>query len=159
MKLVTVSQDQLREAILFAVTHHVDKGLRIEQRRARYMLHYDGELNAIVDKYLAHAVSEEPMKAFNKNGQQKMLTSDLLPKDIRDYEYFDIHGVEFKAEARGEARDDDDEPLFRHAVLPKGWTRKPGKDTEHVYLTDEEGTIHGVIYYDANHKTARLSMY
>lgn len=83
------------------------------------------------------------IEAMEAEGQRALVTSDVLPVEMRPgRKEFEALGFVF-----GEAVNDD--PLFLHATLPEGWTRKPSDHSMWSYLVDELGQERVAIFYKA----------
>lgn len=85
-------------------------------------------------------------------GQQQLVNSDRLPVDTdgQDQAFIDL-GFTF-----GEP--DADDPLFRPATLPEGWTRRASDHDMWSYLVDETGTDRVSIFYKAAFYDRRAHM-
>jgi hypothetical protein len=77
-------------------------------------------------------------------GQAFLVASDWLPADLDETEAdYQALGIELGGPVA-------DEPLFRHARLPPGWSRAPSPDTPYwTYLLDEQGEQRVAIFYKA----------
>lgn len=73
-------------------------------------------------------------------GQQQLLHSDRLPTEA--------HG-DFEALGFTFGEPDPDDPLFRPATLPAGWTREGSDHAMGSYLLDERGVRRVSVFYKA----------
>lgn len=100
---------------------------------------WDGD--AAVTRYI------EEMEAA---GQQQLLHSDRLPTNA--------HG-DFEALGFTFGDPDPNDPLFRPATLPAGWTREGSDHAMHSYLLDERGIRRVDVFYKAAFYDRRADMY
>jgi hypothetical protein len=78
------------------------------------------------------------------NGQADMLACDVLPTRLGGATDEDLTELGF---VLGDVVDDD--PLFRYATIPPGWTRAPAEGLCGSYVVDEHGRRRLMIFYKA----------
>lgn len=93
------------------------------------------------------------VEEFEEAGQSQLLASNLIPTRMYGCTDEDLTELGF---ALGEVVDGD--PLFRHAVLPAGWCRRPEQDSRGSYLVDEHGRDRASITYKAAPYDRKASM-
>lgn len=90
---------------------------------------------------------------LEETGQQQLLASDVIPTELHGCTEQDLAaiGIELGDEVDGD-------PLFRHAALPDGWTRRPEADPRGSYLVDADGRDRFAIFYKAAPYDRRADM-
>lgn len=85
--------------------------------------------------------TDATIEAMEADGQRQLVTSDLLPVDC-DTPTFEAAGFTF-----GDPVDDD--PLFRTATLPPGWTRHAADHLMWDHIHDQHGRHRVAIFRKA----------
>lgn len=85
-----------------------------------------------------------PVEELESAGQRQLLASDVIPTRLFGCSEEDLVELGFEL---GPTVDDD--PLFRHAALPYGWSRRPENQARGSYLVDERGRDRFSIFYKA----------
>ena len=94
------------------------------------------------------------IEAMESEGQQELVKDDTLPSTMNAEcrTALEKAGVVFKEAVA-------DDPLFLHAVLPKGW-RKVGTDHDMwSRLVDDQGNIRARIFYKAAFYDRKAKLY
>lgn len=99
------------------------------------LLHYLGMQDAGQTDYIL---------GMEAAGQRQLVNSDRLPVRILGATLADFEALGFTF---GEPEPDD--PLFRAATLPAGWTRRGSDHAMWSYIDDETGTPRVAIFYKA----------
>lgn len=92
--------------------------------------------------------------ASERAGQQELIQSSVLPVEmsIECRRVLEAHGVRFGDGVEGD-------PLFVHATLPAGWTKRGTDHNMHSVLLDEQGRVRAGIFYKAAFYDRRASMH
>lgn len=79
------------------------------------------------------------------NGQKQLVHSDRLPSRV-------LHGTDADFEAMGLSfgEPDPQDPLFRPASLPGGWSKQPTDHYMWSTIVDDEGRERGRVFYKAD---------
>lgn len=105
------------------------------------------------------------IEGMEQSGQQQFLKSDLLPANagrvwsgegdgmlgINGWDVLEQWGFQ-----RGESVEAD--PLFVHATLPQGWSRKGSEHAMHSTIVDDRGVERVSVFYKAAFYDRRASM-
>ncbi|WP_327587074.1 hypothetical protein OHA25_08685 [Nonomuraea sp. NBC_00507] len=103
------------------------------------------------DALLLLAAGVEELEAA---GGQQLLHSSVIPTELYGGTDEDLAALGFEL---GDVVDGD--PLFRHATLPPGWTRRlEERDPRGSYLVDERGRDRFSIFYKAAPYDRKASM-
>lgn len=86
-------------------------------------------------------------------GQRKLVASDLLPTEMLRCSESDIEALGIEL---GDVVEDD--PLFRYAKLPEGWTKRPTDHDMWSEVVDADGTPRIAIFYKAAFYDRRAHM-
>ncbi|MFF0867659.1 hypothetical protein ACFYUV_38260 [Nonomuraea sp. NPDC003560] len=84
------------------------------------------------------------VEELEQAGQQQLLASDVIPTKLRGCTEEDLAALGIELGPTVDA-----DPLFRHVVLPSGWSRRPEQDPRGSYLVDEHGRDRVWIFYKA----------
>ena len=84
-------------------------------------------------------------------GQQKLVASQMIPKEIRG-------ATRDQLQAIGFVFGDDCDELFVNCQLPVGWTKKATTHSMHSDLLDEKGRVRAGIFYKAAFYDRRAEM-
>ena len=86
--------------------------------------------------------SSQSIEAMERRGGEEMLRSEMLPVDGSESSAVQALGIEW-------GPPDSDDPIFREARLPEGWTRASGDNPYGywTYLVDERGEERAGIFY------------
>lgn len=88
-------------------------------------------------------------------GQQSLTNSTCLPIKGSEITAFTAMGVKFIKPDDDTARDD----LFRTAILPDGWTKRPTDHSMWSELVDDRGRVRGMIFYKASTHDRQAKMH
>ncbi|OPC84136.1 hypothetical protein B4N89_27290 [Embleya scabrispora] len=88
------------------------------------------------------AVSTAFITDMEAQGQRQLVASDLLPTECDDDATLEALGITL-----GEPLADD--PLFRPATLPDGWSREASTHDMHSHILDEHGRRRVHVFYKA----------
>lgn len=107
--------------------------------------------------HFAGAFVEGPngyIAGMEADGGRQLVQSDLLPTSMTpaDESEWTALGFTFGAVV-------DNDPLFRHATLPKGWARKSADDPRGSAIVDERGIDRVSIFYKAAFSDRRADMH
>lgn len=87
-------------------------------------------------------VGNRPIEAMEARGQRELVRSELLPVDGSDHPEMQKLGIEWGPPVDGD-------PLFRHAKLPAGWSKRATEHSMHNDVIDEKGRVRATIFYKA----------
>lgn len=92
------------------------------------------------------------IEASEARGQAELVQSSVLPSDMGDHRpVFEAFGFKFGSPVDGD-------PLFVHAELPTGWSKKPTDHSMWSMLVDDRGRDRARIFYKAAFYDRRASM-
>lgn len=83
-----------------------------------------------------------PIERQEAQGQRELVHSALLPVDGSDHPDMQAMGIEWGEPANGD-------PLFRHAKLPAGWSKRATDHSMWSEIVDETGKKRASIFYKA----------
>jgi hypothetical protein len=83
------------------------------------------------------------IEAMEAEGQQQLVNSTSLPVNTSDTD------AEFEALGFIFGPPSADDPMFRPATLPEGWTREGSDHAMWSYILDEQGVQRVAIFYKA----------
>lgn len=98
------------------------------------LLHHIGMLDG-VDPYITDMEAE---------GQRQLIHSNLLPTDMHGGSDDDLTALGIQL-----GPVDANDPLFREATLPAGWTKEPTQSAQASYVKDPLGRVRLHVYYKA----------
>lgn len=103
----------------------------------------DGGAYLLLGAAMGGASADELIGGMEAAGQRQLVASQLLPTDT--------HKTDAEFEALGFVFGDpvDDDPMFRHATLPKGWSKRGSDHDMWSYVTDELGRDRVAVFYKA----------
>lgn len=90
--------------------------------------------------------SEGFVEAMEAAGQAELVASEQIPTDLRGCTEADLASLGFLV-----GRVEPDDPLFREAGLPPGWTRASTKHAMWSHIVDDRGRKRFAIMYKAAH--------
>lgn len=90
-----------------------------------------------------HRPAGTAIQRQEEDGQRQLIGSNVIPTDTGCSDA-DLQALGFEL---GTVVDGD--PMFRHAVIPDGWTKAPGEDPRSVYIVDDGGRQRFMIFYKA----------
>lgn len=93
------------------------------------------------------------VEAMEKAGQEQLVKSVLVPTKVNDGTDEDLIAMGFDLDAPLF-----DDPIFRPAVFPEGWTRRPGASVYWSEILDAEGTVRIAVFYKAAFYDRRAGM-
>jgi hypothetical protein len=106
--------------------------------------------------FLAEAMDGGPGAAIERqerDGGQQLVNSDRLPADMGDQSAYEALGFTFGSV-------DKNDPLFRPATLPPGWSRKAGEgDPRGSSIVDAHGRKRISVFYKAAFYDRKASMH
>jgi hypothetical protein len=89
-------------------------------------------------------VSSSAVEAQEARGQRELVASDQIPVLLRNCTEADLTALGF---VLGERNDDD--PLFRDATLPAGWSKQPTSHSMWSEIVDDRGVVRFNVFYKA----------
>lgn len=103
-----------------------------------------GDRDLLLAVGLATGSPGQFIEAQEKAGQSQLVHSDRLPTEV-------LHSTDADFEALGFTfgEPDQDDPLFRPATLPKGWTKQASDHDMWSYVVDSLGRKRVGIFYKA----------
>lgn len=119
--------------------------MSIENTSARrHELHLLGALSEGADNYI---------RGMEKAGQAQLVHSELIPTERHGItnEELSTHGFVLGST-------DDGDPLFQHAALPIGWTKRPTDHDMWSEILDNEERVRFRIFYKAAFYDRRAHM-
>lgn len=113
----------------------------------------DGGAYLLLGAAMGGASADELIGGMEAAGQRQLVASQLLPTDT--------HKTDAEFEALGFVFGDpvDDDPMFRHATLPKGWTKRGSDHDMWSYVVDEHGRERVAVFYKAAFYDRHAHMY
>lgn len=84
------------------------------------------------------------IEAMESRGQDELVASQVLPTDMAGITDAELTALGFEL---GPVCEDD--PIFRYAILPPGWTKRKTEHAMWSEIVDGAGTVRFLVFYKA----------